>query len=136
MAAKPETTFTASVHRHLPPLSELYREKMANPYRGGTPDYWYSAKRDLWVEWKYIVLPKRDGTLVDVGSELSPLQQLWIDSRRREGRDVWVIAGSKDGGIIFQTGPIPTMPTEMFRRLCSPRHSLALDITQFVQGVR
>jgi hypothetical protein len=53
VSSKPETTFIQSIHRHLP--KEVYREKMANPYRGGTPDVWYSGyKSDLWVEYKFI----------------------------------------------------------------------------------
>ena len=67
MAAKPETTFYTSVHRHLPSTDLLHREKMSNPYRGGTFDHWYSGKKaDLWIEWKFVVLPKRDDTMIDI----------------------------------------------------------------------
>ena len=99
MSAKPETTFYNSVHRHLPPPSELHREKMANPYRGGTFDFWFSGKRDLWIEYKFVVLPKRDNTQIDYG--LSALQLDWGQRRAAEGRAVWVIVGCKDGGVVL-----------------------------------
>ena len=90
LAAKPETTFYTSVHRHLPPLDKLHREKMANPYRGGTADHWYDGPdADLWIEWKFIVLPKRGNTTIDLvtprgkklESPLSALQQDWLAGR-------------------------------------------------------
>lgn len=107
MGAKPETTFYTSIHRHLPPPSKLHREKMANPYRGGTADHWYSGpKADLWIEWKFIVVPKRGRTIIDLcgGKQpiISALQQDWLASRYREGRHVWVVVGSTLGGVIFR----------------------------------
>lgn len=108
MSAKPETTFYTSVHKHLPSISLLHREKMSNPYRAGTFDHWYSGKKaDLWIEWKFIVLPKRDTTMIDICSDkkLSALQQEWGYKRHREGRDVWVIIGCKDGGVLCCTPP-------------------------------
>lgn len=131
--AKPETTFTASVHRHLPPLSELYREKMANPYRGGTPDYWYSGQLDLWVEWKFIKAPKLGTTMIDLCRTLSALQQKWLADRSREGRNVWVIVGCAQGGVVFQQGGwnAPLQASEFKARLVE-RKELARAITNFV----
>lgn len=111
MAAKPETTFYRGVLDRL--SRTLHHEKMANPYRGGTFDSWFSGKRDLWVEWKYIELPKRDTTVFDLctprggnmTSPLSALQQEWGHARHVEGRNVWVIVGCSVGrgaqGLIF-----------------------------------
>lgn len=97
MSSKPETTFIQSIHRHLP--KEVYREKMANPYRGGTPDVWYSGnKRDLWVEYKFI--PKL-AVRVPNKIELSELQRLWLEARQAEGRNVAVIVGHPGGGIVL-----------------------------------
>lgn len=98
MAAKPETTFYSGVHKHLP--TALHKEKMNNPFRGGTWDFWFSGKRDLWVEYKFVVLPKRDTTLVDV--TLSSLQVDWGAGRFAEGRNVAVIVGCKEGGVILE----------------------------------
>lgn len=75
---------------------------MNNPYRGGTPDVWYSGNLgDLWVEYKFLPkIPKSNA--IDLG--LSPLQLHWINSRSAEGRSVWVIVGCPDGGIILKDG--------------------------------
>jgi len=102
----PETRFYTSVHRHLPPESEFHREKMHNPYRGGTADHWYSGRKaDLWVEWKFIKLPKRVTTVIDLtaGSNpvLSVLQQQWISNRFDEGRNIWVCVGFEKGCRVF-----------------------------------
>jgi hypothetical protein len=141
VASKPETTFYTSVHRHLPPLSELHREKMANPYRGGTFDHWYSGVRDLWIEWKFIVLPKRETTLVDICSGKNPsmtaLQQEWGRQRFDEGRNVWVIVGCAEGGVIFRDPMSWVFPLVMgtFRARVQDRKTLAWEITNFTQGL-
>lgn len=78
--------------------------KNHNQYNGGIADVWYSGmKADLWVEYKFIVVPKRPDTMIDITAGKSPalshLQQDWIKNRVREGRNVGVIIGSKDGGV-------------------------------------
>jgi hypothetical protein len=101
VAAKPETTFIASVHKHLPPT--LYRVKNNNEYTAGIADVWYSGVSDLWVEYKFIAVPKRPETRIDLLTGKNPaisyLQQEWLRSRHGEGRSVGVIVGSKDGGV-------------------------------------
>ena len=101
MAAKPESTFIASVHKHLPPT--LYRVKNNNEYTAGIADVWYSGVRDLWIEYKFIAVPKRPEIRIDLLTGKNPaisyLQQEWLRSRHGEGRSVGVIVGSKDGGI-------------------------------------
>jgi hypothetical protein len=101
----PENTFTASVHRHLPP--DLYRMKTHNPYISGPADVWYSgSKRDLWVEYKFLAVPKRPTTVIDLTAgkdpALSVLQQDWLNERYAEGRNVWVIVGCKAGGVLLK----------------------------------
>jgi hypothetical protein len=99
MSAKPETTFYNSVHKHLP--VELYHMKTHNPFVAGVPDVWYSGPRgDMWVEYKFIVLPKRDNTLINIG--LSELQKDWLRERDREGRCCRVIVGCKEGGVMLK----------------------------------
>ena len=80
----------------------FHREKMHNPYRRGTADYWYSGKhRDLWVEYKYLPnLPTRDNTFIS--ADLSELQREWLNGRHTEGRNVWVIIGHPKGAVILQ----------------------------------
>ena len=102
--SKPESTFISSIHRRLP--TDLYRIKNNNTYNAGQADVWYSGPGgDPWVEYKFIVLPARASTVIDLvnGSQpdLSHLQQDWLRSRHAEGREVGVIVGSKNGGVWF-----------------------------------
>jgi hypothetical protein len=134
VASKPETTFYTSVHRHLPPLSILYRMKNNNEYIGGVADHWYDATRDLWVEWKFIKVPKRDDTVIDFVSGKDPiisgLQQEWIKGRHANNRHVWVIVGCEDGGVIMdrpQKWQTPWSAGE-FRKALQDRKSLAACI--------
>ena len=92
----PENRFIQRVHKKL--SSEVYREKMHNPYRGGTPDVWYSGKGgDCWVEYKWLPRqPKRVPT-----PALSELQKKWLRGRFLEGRDVMVVVGFPDGAYTF-----------------------------------
>jgi hypothetical protein len=139
MSSGPETRFIASVHRYLPPVTEFHREKMANPYRGGTADSWYSGRRrDLWVEWKWIELPKRDATMIDITSgknpSLSVLQQDWIAGRRAEGRNVWVVIGSAKGGVVMTSeAPYGPCRTDRFVQCCRPKAEIAKLILDFCQ---
>ena len=113
---KPETTYRLSVEKHLP--RHLHREKMANPYRGGTADSWYSGpKKDLWVEYKYLrTIPQRRST-IEVG--LTAMQSRWLTMRRAEGRSVAVVLGTPGGGIVITDGswetPIP-IRSQLFDR--------------------
>lgn len=100
--SQPENTFIASVHKHLP--ASLYRMKNHNQYNGGIADVWYSgSKRDLWIEYKFVAVPVRDDTEIDLVTGKAPsisyLQQKWLRERHAEGRDIAVIVGSKAGGI-------------------------------------
>ena len=145
MAVKPETTLYTSVHRHLPSIDVLHREKMNNPYRGGTADHWYDGPAaDLWVEWKFILLPKRDDTIIDLvtprgkkmESPLSALQQDWLAGRHRNGRSVWVIVGCKEGGVIMKSPNVwcQKWRTDSFRLLMQDRKSIAAAIQHHVLG--
>ncbi len=128
----PENTFIASVHRHLP--VDLYRMKNHNQYNGGIADVWYSGTQyDLWVEYKFITVPVRDDTMVDLvhgrNPELSHLQQEWLESRHVEGRYVAVIVGCKDGGVWYPpvTWTTPITAVEFRERIVS-RNTLAQQI--------
>ena len=116
---------------------------MANPYRGGTFDHWYDGKRDLWVEWKFIELPKRPGTMIDLvtprgkkmESPLSALQQEWGRARYDNGRSVWVVVGCTEGGVVFSTpygdrGWETPLTTEAFSKRLISRKQIAESITR------
>jgi len=97
VSRKPESVFIDSVHKHLP--KSLYRIKNNNPYAGGQPDCWYSgSKADLWVEYKYIERIPKAG----VSATLSELQKQWLYGRYHEGRNVAVVIGFKNVGIILR----------------------------------
>lgn len=102
MSSGPENRFIQAIHRLLP--ARVYRMKNHNPYVGGVADCWYSGTAgDLWVEYKFLELPKKPMTIVDLcgGSSpaLSALQQEWLRSRHHEGRSVGVIIGTRSGGV-------------------------------------
>lgn len=101
MASKPESNFRLKVERDLP--RALHREKMNNPYRGGTADCWYSGHRgDLWVEYKFLPqLPQR-GIIDAKRMGLTALQLQWLRGRYEEGRNVSVIVGCPTGGVIMR----------------------------------
>lgn len=101
MAAKPETNFYSAIHKML--RGKVFYMKNYNPLQGGIPDCWYSgSQRDLWCEYKFVKLPARLTTQVMV--DLSDLQRLWLDSRLAEGRNVVVIVGCADGGVLMEHG--------------------------------
>lgn len=137
--AKPENQFISSVHRHLPDTRKLHREGMANPYRGGTADCWYSGRgkgsQDLWIEWKYVPkIPARTTTTVDLLKDyLSPLQAEWCRDRFDEGRNVWVGVGCPDGGFFLCSPSAWETPisAEDFRGLLISRKELAAQIAAF-----
>lgn len=95
---KQENTFIGSVHKRLPPKSELYWMKNYNPFNGGIADCWYSANNDLWIEYKFI--PKMPVRAI-VTPDCSVLQLDWLRGRYEEGRNVWVIVGCPEGGVLY-----------------------------------
>jgi len=128
--AKPENSWRLGCYKYLPP--SVYHEKMHNPYRGGTPDDWFSGSaRDLWAEVKFVVVPKRDSTMIV--PNLSPLQLDWLTNRRAQGRNCWVIVGCKEGGAILRN---PSnwggLTTAYFRTLLTTRKAVAQQIELFV----
>jgi hypothetical protein len=96
---KPENTFIKGVEKYLPPDTP-YREKMANPYRGGTADSWYSGtKADVWCEYKWI---EKLPLSVPVTINLSKLQLVWLKGRHSEGRNIIVVVGSPEGCLLLK----------------------------------
>lgn len=98
MAIKPESSFIQSINKQKI-LRETYFEKTNNPFRSGIADVWYSgALGDLWVEYKYEPsLPK----IKEYRPDLSARQLKWLGDRRDEGRNVAVILGLPEGGVIY-----------------------------------
>jgi hypothetical protein len=96
-----EHGFIKAVHRHLSP--EVYRWKIHDTYTGGVPDAFYMGPAgSLWVEYKYIKLPKRESTIINFG--LSKLQVAWLTRAHMCGQLVAVIIGF-DSSAIALTAP-------------------------------
>ena len=133
MASKPETTFIASVHRHIPPEPlGPYHMKNSNDYNGGIADVWYSGSRaDLWIEYKFLPRTPQRGIVwlckPDVKApDLTVLQQNWLRDRYGEGRNVGVIVGCPDGGVLMRSVEWEcAFSAEEFRRLLMTRKDLA-----------
>lgn len=99
MSSKSESRYYQAVHRLLP--KHLHKEKMHNPYRGGTADVWYSGNSDdLWVEYKFLAKPPVRSSY-KVSKDLSELQLMWLHDRYKEGRNVVVIVGTPLGAKIY-----------------------------------
>lgn len=98
---KPESTFVAGVHSQAL-LTCVHKEKMANPYRSGTADVWYSgSKGDLWIEYKYLQhVPRSEA----IAPDLSPGQRKWLNDRAAEGRNVAVVLGFPKGCVLYRNG--------------------------------
>lgn len=114
MAEKPENAFIHRLHKKF--REAPYIEKMYNPLRAGTPDIYYSGHLgDLWVEYKYVtIVPISEKILPD----LTPRQRRWLNGRMSEGRNVAVILGTPDGGVIYRNGEwtVPLSQSELLAR--------------------
>lgn len=98
---KPERRFRQSVTRH---LSGVYVWAINDSWHAGVPDHYYSGKGgDLWAEYKYFPTDREsfDLTRPPKTPKLSRLQQVWLNDRSDEGRDVMVIVGMPSGGVIL-----------------------------------
>lgn len=135
----PENSFIKGVHTYLPSESP-YHMKNHNAYTGGVFDVWYSGEvADLWVEYKFIVVPKRDSTIIDLRTGTKPamsdLQQLWGKGRYAEKRNVAVIIGCKEGGVWLPGISWDTSwSTAQFRAKIVSRAELAAIIYRATNG--
>ena len=94
-----EHGFVKSITRKLP--KEIYVWKIQAMMNNGLPDLYFSGiAGDLWLEVKFIKLPKRDTTLIKPG--LSELQLNWLTKRYKEGRSVALLIGSDEGCYVQQ----------------------------------
>lgn len=94
MSRKPEARYVTGVNKHV----RIHHQGMYTPYYAGTPDQYYSAVRDLWVEYKWLA---QAPPIIDPVALLSKQQFVWIRDRRNEGRNIWQIIGCPQGGIIL-----------------------------------
>lgn len=121
-SSKPENVYIANINRR---LGKTHKEKTNNPFRAGTADVWYSGvKGDLWIEFKYLpTLPKRSKEILP---ELTPRQVQWLNQRLAEGRNVAVIVGTPDGGVIYTNKEwIRPLTAEEFKARIVPNQSVS-----------
>lgn len=86
------------MHRHIP--SEVYRWKIHDTYTGGVPDAFYCGPAgSLWVEYKYIKLPKRKTTPVTFG--ISELQRIWLTRMALYGQTTLLAVGWQQSAQVF-----------------------------------
>ena len=89
-----EHSFVKSIHRSLP--SQIYRWKIHDTYTAGVPDALYAGPSGiLFVEYKWVNLPKRDTTNINLG--LSALQINWLNRFHLYGHSVMVAVGTAYG---------------------------------------
>lgn len=94
-----EHGFVRSVHRQLSP--DIFVWKINDTYAGGVPDAFYAGPACcLFVEYKYVKLPKRSNTLVK--TTLSEQQKLWINRMHSLSHAVAVVIGSDKGCVVLQ----------------------------------
>jgi len=135
MAMTPENKFIGRVHKQLDKICSVYHMKNHNQYIGGIPDVWYSGKSgDLWIEYKYVdPLPVK--VPIRPASLLSTLQIDWLKARHTEGRNVAVVIGCKDGGVILHYGEwVAEIPVHTFKSLIKSVSDLAEWIKEQVEA--
>jgi hypothetical protein len=136
MSRGPETRFIKSVHRLMP--TDLYHMKNHNTYVGGPADVWYSGKRgDMWIEYKYVHKLPAIIDLMDTKKKysLSGLQQEWCRDRLKEGRNVIVILGCKEGGVVFHALEWEQKwNTENWDKEIESRQEIAIWISETTKG--
>lgn len=135
MAKKPEAQFRDGVHKYLPKMEKVHHEGVGGAYSKGIPDQYYDGKcYDLWIEWKYANhIPKNLNLLNTTSPKLSEHQQRWLKRAYNNGRNVCVIVGFPEGGIILSAMAWEeTWPKEIIKEMIMSRKELAQYITDFV----
>ena len=84
---------------------DTYEWKINDNFTNGVPDLFLEGiTRDLWVEIKYITLPKREKTIVRPYNLLSGNQKLWLDRRYARRQDAILLLGTDKGAVILTGG--------------------------------
>lgn len=94
-----ETSFIKSIHNKLP--KDIYKWKIRDTYTSGIPDAMYAGPAGfLFIEYKYIKIPKRSNTEVQTG--LSELQKAWLTRMASYNLLVFVVIGSDLNHVILK----------------------------------
>jgi len=98
-----EHSFIRAVHRKLPP--DVMRWKIHDTYTGGVPDAWYAGPAGtLFVEYKYVSLPKKSTTRIKIG--LSEQQRLFLNRLIEYHLHCAVIVAHQNGASIFSPAEV------------------------------
>jgi len=96
-----EHGYIKAVHRQI--SNSVFRWKINDTYAGGVPDAFYAGPACcLFVEYKYVTLPKKETSLVR--TSLSEQQKLWLNRMLAIDKHVAVVIGSPIGGLILLNG--------------------------------
>ena len=79
----------------------------------------------MWAEYKFVEIPKGDDIPIRVS--LTELQRHWITERQKQGRNVKVIVGCKEGGVVLDK-PVKQMTKQKFISQLKPVKELAMYI--------
>tara|TARA_B100000401_G_C52680497_1_gene659433 strand:+ start:398 stop:835 length:438 start_codon:yes stop_codon:yes gene_type:complete len=125
-----EHSFVKSVHRKLD--KSVYVWKIADRYSGGVPDAMYAGPAGiLFIEYKYIKLPKRPTTIIKTG--LSPLQEQWITQMQQWKHPTWLVIGAEKSCLILNK-LTKNISTAYYLKNQTDTNTLARLITDVTQG--
>ena len=96
-----EHSFIRAIHKQL--HADLYHWKIRDSYTSGIPDTFYAGpKAILFIEYKFVKLPKRSTTLIKCN--LSRLQNQWLKQMDRFNVPVAVVIGTDHKHLILEKG--------------------------------
>lgn len=132
-----EHSFIRSVHYYLQQYkkqgADLWLWKIHDTYAGGVPDAMYVGPTgSLWVEYKYITLPKKDNTVIDL--KLSSLQRKTIKTLQDYNQDVIVVVGFDNEAAIIHNVDEKHNRTSLWT-LSISRESLAKKILKEIGAI-
>ncbi len=142
MSRKPENKFMDAVHKQLPD-DAIYVMKITPVFTSGEFDVLYEGyAHDLFVEYKFLELPKRRDTMIHPHNMLSDKQIKWGNRRvaRTAGSNrppPHMAIGTKvDGnyyGLLLEYTPtISPLTSETFREYMKPAKEIANRILSLV----
>jgi len=142
MSRKPENKFMDAVHKQLDD-SVIYKMKITPAFSSGEFDVFYEGHaRDLFVEYKFVELPKRGSTMIHIERLLSERQLRWGDRRveRTASSDripPYLAIGCREDdryyGVLLQyMKDMMPINTETFKANLSPAKDIANRILSLV----
>ena len=103
------------------------RWKIHDTYTGGVPDAWYAGPAGtLFVEYKYVLLPKKSTTRIKVG--LSAQQRLFLNRLIEYHLPCVIIVAHQTGAAIFS-------PTEVDNGLLKESFSTPLSVSEIADWI-